>query len=245
MIGIIGAMEVEIEKLREQMENVVAGTRGGMTFFQGTLLGQPVVLVRSGIGKVNAAACTQILFDCYGVELVMNTGIAGSLRNEINIGDIVVATDALQHDVEAVAFGYAPGVIPQMECSAFPADEKLRELAVLVCREALPDIGIHCGRVLSGDQFIASREKKEQLVELFSGYCTEMEGAAIAQVAYLNKVPYMIIRAISDKADDSAQMDYGEFERQAIDHMVKLVTGMLQRFRVAKKRDFPDVRMEV
>ncbi len=230
MIGIIGAMEVEIAQLKERMTEVTAKERGGMTFYQGNLEGRPVVLVRSGIGKVNAAACTQILCDCYEVSAVMNTGIAGSLRNEINIGDIVVATEALQHDVEAAAFGYAPGVIPQMDCSVFAADEGLREIAVSVCKEQIPEIGIHCGRVLSGDQFIASREKKRQITDLFDGYCTEMEGAAIAQVAYRNKVPFMILRAISDKADDSAQMDYPEFERQAVAHMVKLVLGMLAKF---------------
>ncbi len=228
MIGIIGAMEIEIARLREAMDIRETKEYAGMRFYCGTLCGKEVVLVRSGVGKVNAAICTQILCDHFAVSYVWNTGIAGSLDARINIGDIVISTDTLQHDMDAVAFGYAKGVIPQMEVSVFPADAELVALAQKVCAEVNPEIGIFCGRVVSGDQFVADKAKKKELVEEFHGLCTEMEGAAVAHAAYRNGVPFLILRAISDKADDSASMDYPEFERQAVDHMVQLTMGLLE-----------------
>lgn len=227
-IGIIGAMEIEVAALKEQMENVTQVKKASMEFNQGILNGKEVVVVRSGIGKVNAAVCTQILIDDFQVEAVINTGIAGSLKNEINIGDIVVSTDALQHDMDARKFGYPKGQIPQMEVFSFTADEALRETAVRVCRKVNPDIEVFEGRVVSGDQFVADAEVKEEIVSEFSGYCTEMEGAAIAQAAYLNGVPFVVLRAISDKADNSATMDYPTFERKAAEHCVNLVGEMLR-----------------
>lgn len=227
-IGIIGAMEEEVAALKEQMDIEELRTIAGMEFCKGVCEGQPVVVVRSGIGKVNAAVCTQILCDVFQAEAIINTGVAGSLKNEINIGDIVLSTDALQHDMDATGFGYEAGVIPRMETSVFEADEELIALAEKVCREVNPDIQVFKGRVISGDQFISDHGVKERLITMFKGYCTEMEGAAIAQAAWLNKVPYLVIRAISDKADGSAEMDYSEFEMKAIEHTVHLVTGMLR-----------------
>lgn len=228
MLGIIGAMEVEVKELREMMENPQAQTVAGMTFYQGTIKGKEVVVVRSGIGKVNAGICSQILVDRYNVEGIINTGIAGSLKNEINIGDIVLATVAVQHDVDATGFGYPLGEIPQMGIKEFPADEKLRTLAEECSRKANPDIQVFCGRVASGDQFISSKEKKSWIRANFDAYCTEMEGAAIAQAAYLNNIPYLVVRAISDKADDSANMDYSEFEAKAVENSVRLMVAMLE-----------------
>lgn len=227
MLGIIGAMEVEVKELREMMENPQAQTVAGMTFYQGTIKGKEVVVVRSGIGKVNAGICSQILVDRYQVEGIINTGIAGSLRNEINIGDIVLATVAVQHDVDATGFGYPIGEIPQMGIKEFPADEKLRALAEACSKKANPDVQVFCGRVASGDQFISSKEKKNWIQDNFDAYCTEMEGAAIAQAAYLNNIPYLVVRAISDKADDSANMDYSEFEAKAVENSVRLMAAMI------------------
>ena len=227
MLGIIGAMEVEVKELREMMENPQAQTVAGMTFYQGTIKGKEVVVVRSGIGKVNAGICSQILVDRYQVEGIINTGIAGSLRNEINIGDIVLATVAVQHDVDATGFGYPLGEIPQMGIKEFPADEKLRTLAEECSKKANPDIQVFCGRVASGDQFISNKEKKNWIQDNFDAYCTEMEGAAIAQAAYLNNIPYLVVRAISDKADDSANMDYSEFEAKAVKNSVRLMAAMI------------------
>lgn len=228
-IGIIGAMELEVEALKQKMEQVQVTKKALMEFHQGILNGKEVVVVRSGIGKVNAGVCTQILADDFGIDAVINTGIAGSLKAEIDIGDIVVSTDALQHDMDATEFGYPKGQIPQMEVFSFTADEQLRKTAVEVCRTEIPEIHVYEGRVVSGDQFIASANVKEGIIRNFAGYCTEMEGAAIAQAAYLNGIPFVILRAISDKADNSASMDYPTFEREAAAHCVRLVEEMVKR----------------
>ncbi len=229
MLGIIGAMDEEVAKIKEQMDDVKVMSKAAMDFYEGTLNGKDVVVVRSGIGKVNAAMCTQILVDTYGVEAVINTGIAGSLNAQIDIGDIVLSTDTLEHDMDAVAFGYPLGQIPRMDTLSFKADGKLRALAKKVCDEVVPEVSVFEGRVVSGDQFVSDKGKKDWLVENFDGYCTEMEGAAIAHAAYLNGIPFLIIRAISDKADDSASMDYPTFEAQAIEHSVKLLLAMCEQ----------------
>ena len=231
LLGIIGAMEEEVAALKAEMTDVEVTEKARMTFLKGSLSGHPVVVVRSGVCKVNSAICTQILADHFHVSAVVNTGIAGSLNAAIDIGDIVISTEAMYHDVEATVWGYAPGEIPQMGGVVFfPADENLIGLAEKCCKKANPDIGVHKGRVLSGDQFISSPEKKMALRETFKGECCEMEGSGIAQAAYLNKLPYVIIRAISDKADNSAVMDYEEFEKEAIRHCVSLVNEMVAAY---------------
>lgn len=229
IIGIIGAMEEEVNILKEKMGIDAVEKKASMEFFKGKLNDKEVVIVRSGISKVNAAVCTQILIDDFNVDCVINTGIAGSLQNKIDIGDIVISSDAMQHDVDATGFGYDPGVIPRMETSVFKADERLIELAKKVCEAEIPDIAAHVGRVVTGDQFISDREVKNKIESNFHGYCTEMEGAAIAQAAYLNNVPFVILRAISDKSDDSATVDYPAFEKKAIEHSVILVENMLKQ----------------
>lgn len=229
MIGIIGAMNQEVANLKGAMNGVEVDKIAGMEFFKGTINGKEIVVVRSGIGKVNAAICSQILADRYHVTAIINTGIAGSLRNEINIGDIVLSEDTLQHDMDATGFGYPLGHIPQMDQSIFEGDRKMIEAARECCARVVPEIGVHVGRVLSGDQFVSDIVKKAWLTETFDGYCTEMEGAAIAQTASLNGIPFLIIRAISDKADDSAEMDYEVFEEKAIEHSVKLVLALIEK----------------
>jgi adenosylhomocysteine nucleosidase len=230
MLGIIGAMAQEVEQLKNEMTEPQIEKVARMEFYKGKIGGKDVVVVQSGIGKVNAGMCVQILVDRYGVDGIVNTGIAGSLQAKIDIGDLVLSTDAVQHDMEATKFGYPVGQIPQMDVFSFQADEKLRELAKKCCAEVNSDIAVHEGRVLTGDQFISDKEKKDWLLETFAGYCTEMEGAAIAQAAYLNGVPFLIVRAISDKADDSASMDYAEFERQAIIHSVNLTRALISSY---------------
>ena len=228
MLGIIGAMAQEVRQLKEAMEQPRIETVAGMEFYRGTIGGKETVVVQSGIGKVSTGICAQILVDRFGVGGIINTGIAGSLKAEINIGDLVMSTDALQHDVDAVNFGYEPGQIPQLPVKAFPTDDRLRKLAMELCARVNPDIRAHEGRVLTGDQFISDKAKKQWLTSTFGGACTEMEGAAIAQAAYLNQVPVLIIRAISDKADDSASMDYGAFEELAILHSVRLTRALIE-----------------
>ena len=227
-IGIIGAMDEEVAGLKEYMQDVEITRKASMEFYAGTLEGKKVVVVRSGVGKVNAAVCTQILVDEFQAEAVINTGIAGSLNNEINIGDIVLSTDLVHHDMDAVGFGYPKGQIQRMEEFSFQSDQVLRKLAAEACREVNPDIQVFEGRIASGDQFIADQDVKDFIVKEFSAYAVEMEGAAIAQAASLNHVPFLVIRAISDKADGSAHVDYPAFEKLAIEHSVKLTKKILK-----------------
>lgn len=226
-IGIIGAMELEVETLKSKMstENIVK--KAGMEFFEGTLNGTQAVIVRCGVGKVNAALCVQILADVFHVTHIINTGVAGSLNAKLDIGDILISRDALHHDVDATVFGYAPGEVPQLGTREFQADEKLAALAKASCERVNPDLHAVIGRVVSGDQFISDNEIKEKLISTFHGDCAEMEGASIAHGAFLNNIPFVIIRAISDKADNSAEMDYPTFERAAAEHSARLVEDLV------------------
>lgn len=226
-IGIIGAMELEVEELKSKMSvnNIVK--KANMDFYEGTLNGAPVVIVRSGIGKVNAALCVQILADVFNVTHVINTGIAGSLNAKLDIGDILISKDAIHHDMDVTIFGYQLGEVPQMGCREFSADENMVALAKASCEKVNPDIHAIIGRVVSGDQFISSKEVKDKLIATFHGDCAEMEGASIAHGAYLNNIPFVIIRAISDKADDSAEMDYPTFEKAAAKHSALLVEDLV------------------
>ena len=228
-IGIIGAMDEEVAELKRDMEVKSTTTMASMEFLEGTILGKDVVIVRSGIGKVNAAVCAEILAGIFHVDALINTGIAGSLNAKIDIGDIVISSDVLHHDMDATGFGYPVGQIPRMDVLSFTADDTLIQLAKKVCEQVNPEIHTHTGRIVSGDQFISDKAVKEKIISNFEGYCTEMEGAAIAQTAYLNQIPFVILRAISDKADDSATVDYPAFEKKAIEHSVNLVKGMLEK----------------
>lgn len=226
--GIIGAMELEVEELKSKMtvSNIVK--KAGMEFYEGSLNGAQVVIVRSGIGKVNAALCVQILADIFHVTHIINTGVAGSLNAGLDIGDILISKDAIHHDMDVTIFGYQPGEVPQLGTREFAADKRLMELAKTSCEKVNSDIHAIVGRVVSGDQFISGKEVKEHLIKDFQGDCAEMEGAAIAHGAYLNQIPFVIIRAISDKADDSAEMDYPTFEKAAARHSARLVEDMVQ-----------------
>ena len=228
-IGIIGAMEEEVSILKREMQLEEIVEYATMLFYKGKLCDKDVVIVRSGIGKVNAAACTQILADKFEVDMLINTGVAGSLDATIDIGDMVISTDLVEHDMDTTVFGDPLGQVPRMDTFSFPADKELVQKAVTANEEVNPDIKTFTGRIVSGDQFVSSPEVKDKLVKHFSAKCTEMEGAAIAHVAYLNRVSCVIIRAISDKADNSASMDYPTFEKKAIEHSVRLVRNLLTR----------------
>lgn len=227
-IGIIGAMEVEVEILKSEMKIDNIKKKASMEFFEGTIGDTQVVVVKSGIAKVNAGICVQILVDDFQVTHVLNTGAAGSLDARINIGDIVLSTDACYHDVDATVFGYKKGEIPQLGVQSFPADKEMIETAKAAIKASNPDLGVFEGRVCSGDQFISSREVKENIIKDFGGMCVEMEGTAIAQACYLNNIPFVIIRAISDKADGSDIVDYPVFEKKAAHDCAALVTEMVR-----------------
>ena len=220
-------MAVEVELLKEKMEDLTVTNHAGMEFYDGKLEGLDAVVVQCGVGKVNAAMCAQILCSVFGVTHLVNTGIAGSLCAELDIGDLVVSRDAMYHDFDCVHFGYEMGKVPGMDTVAFPADEAMIRYALTAAEEVNPGHA-RIGRVASGDLFVAEKSIKNGIIEKTAAICTEMEGAAIAQTAYRNKVPFVILRAISDKADDSAQMDYPTFETQAA-HRCAEVTCMMAR----------------
>ena len=231
-LGIIGAMKIEVETLKENMENKTVTVRAGMEFCDGTLEGLPTVVVQCGVGKANAALCVQILCDLFGVTHLVNTGIAGSLCNELDIGDLVVSQDAMYHDFDCGGFGYPHGKVPGMDVVAFPADETMISYA-LAAAEAVNPGHSKLGRVATGDQFICDKAVKNRIIDLTQALCTEMGGGAIAQAAYRNEVPFVIIRAISDKADDSADMDYPTFEAIAAHRCATVAQTMAKKLKEA------------
>ena len=226
-LGIVGAMQLEVETLLAAMQDVKKTEKAVAVFYEGKLEGLDVVVVQCGVGKVNAAMCTQSLCDCFGVTHLVNTGIAGSLCANLDIADLVVSKDAMYHDFDCVHFGYEMGRVPGMDVTAFPADEKMAALAFAAAEKVNPG-HTKVGRVASGDLFVAERKAKERIIQRTGALCTEMEGAAIAHTAYRNGVPFVVIRAISDKADDSAEMDYPTFEKIAA-HRCAAVTMEMAR----------------
>lgn len=228
--GIVGAMASEVASLKERLESAEVSRVAGMEFCEGALDGASVVVVQSGIGKVNAGICVQVLVDRFGVDRVINTGVAGSLDERLDVGDLVVSTDCVWHDFDVSPLGYAPGQVPGLDVLAFPADEAMRAAVVAACAEVAPDIQALEGRIVSGDQFIASAEQKERILAGFGGLCCEMEGAAIAQAAWLNGVPFVVVRAISDKPGAANQVvDYNTFEAKAARDCAAIVARMVSR----------------
>jgi adenosylhomocysteine nucleosidase len=226
VIGIIGAMDEEIQLLLEEMKDRNTEVKTGISYHKGTIFGKSVVLCRSGIGKVNAAVTTQILINTFGVSKVLFTGVAGAVHPELNIGDIVISSECMQHDMDVSALGYKRGVIPDQEVSSFPANAALVELAEQACRELSHHYRV--GKVLSGDQFIADKEVVAILSQELDGACVEMEGAAVAQVCYMNTTPFVIIRSMSDRADGSAHVNYPEFIIEASHRSHAILAHMLQ-----------------
>ncbi len=226
-LGIIGAMDVEVATLRQHMVNMEKTERAGMAFYTGLLNGLDCVVVQCGVGKVNAALCVQCLCDCFGVTHIVNTGVAGSLCAQLDIGDLVISRDAVYHDFDCHVLNdkYIVGQVPGLSVRAFPADDAMMALAFAAAESVNPGHS-HIGTVASGDQFVCSKEHKTQIVADTAAICTEMEGAAIAHGAWRNEVPFVVLRAISDKADDSAEMDYPTFENIAA-HRCAAVTMAL------------------
>ena len=227
-IGIIGAMEIEVETLKKEMTINKTETIANMEFNEGKLGITDVVVVKSGIGKVNAGICVQVLASVFHVTHVINTGAAGSLDAQINIGDFVVSTDAVYHDVDATVFGYKKGEIPQTGLREFPADKWMVENIKKAAETAGISGKLWDGRVCSGDQFISDSAVKDGIKAEFDGLCTEMEGAAIAHACFLNKIPFVILRAISDKADGSDIVDYPVFEEKAAHDCAALTESFIK-----------------
>lgn len=227
-IGVIGAMDEELATIKAAIKITRTEKLADMEFCIGTLGGREIVVVKSGIGKVNAGICAQLLITRFGVASIINTGVGGAMDSRINIGDIVISTDAVQHDFDVTPIGFAKGEIPYTGISAFPADEAMRKSAREAVQHAVQGSKIYEGRICSGDQFIASREKKQAILDSFGGLCCEMEGAAIAQVCWLNHVPFVIIRAISDRADHSEEINYTSFAAITAQRSAAIVCAMIE-----------------
>lgn len=228
-IGIIGAMNEEIIELKAVMKDIKEEKIGNLNFFTGKLENKDVVLVECGIGKVNAAICTTLLKEHFGISKLFFTGVAGGVDPRIDIADIVIGTDLIEHDFDCSAFGYELGKIPRMEEFKFKCDEDLVKIAYDVAVDTFGKDRVWKGRIVSGDQFVASVEKIKWLKDTFDAYCTEMEGASVAHVCYTLGVPFVIIRAISDKANHEAKVDYPEFVKVAAKNSKTIIEGMLKK----------------
>lgn len=227
-LGIISAMSEELELLLTDMKLENKLTKANMTFHQGKLWGKDVVAVVSGIGKVNAAICAQILISEYKVDSIINVGVAGGIGKDIYPGDVVVATDLVQHDMDTTVFGDAYGQVPRLDTFDFKCDPNLVKVALEACEE-ISEINTFSGRIVSGDQFISSVEKIQWFEKEFNAISCEMEGASIAHVCYLNNVPCVVIRSISDNANNGAHMDYEKFIPLGVRNSTTILKTMINK----------------
>jgi len=227
-IGIIGATAEEVVTLKDALEGMKVTKIAEMEFCEGKLGDKSVVVVQCGMGKVNAGICAHTLINNFGCTKIINTGVAGSLDNRLDIGDLVVSIDAVQHDFTVEAIGFEKGEIPYTGRYAFPADEEMRKAALEAQKKVAPDIHAYEGRICSGDQFVSEDEQKEKIIADFGGMCCEMEGAAVAQVCYLNNTPFVVIRAVSDKSDGSRSVEYETFKEEASKNCARIVQYMVE-----------------
>lgn len=226
--GIICAMESEVAPLREAMDINRTKEISGLIFYQGMIGRQRVVLVQCGVGKVNAALCAEVLCTCFDVDILINTGVAGTPDPQVRQGDIVISTQAVHHDMDATPLGFAKGEVPDMDMIYFQADNDLVAKARSAAETSdIGDARVFEGTIASGDQFIAGEEQTAPIVKNFAPKAVEMEGAAIAHVAWANKVPFVIIRSISDNADGGAPLSYPEFLPIAARNSCAVVAAML------------------
>ncbi|KGX89534.1 5'-methylthioadenosine/adenosylhomocysteine nucleosidase [Pontibacillus marinus] len=227
-VGIIGPMEVEIDILRSHMDVEETVEKGKLTYYEGELNGQNIVLVQSGIGKVNATVAAQTLVSEFGVDALINSGVAGGIHPDLGLGDIVISTETVHHDMDETAKGFKPGQIPGMDPRFFKADQKLIDLAMKGTKD-LPDyVDVYNARIATGDQFIASEKKTEWIYDTFNAYVVEMEGAAVGQVAYLNEIPYVVIRSASDDAGEEAASIQENFVEKAAENSSHVIEEILK-----------------
>ncbi|EGL99521.1 5'-methylthioadenosine/adenosylhomocysteine nucleosidase [Ligilactobacillus salivarius] len=225
--GIICAMEEEIKSLVAQLEDKKQDTIGGIDFYSGTINGKEVVLTRSGIGKVQAGVTTGLLIANYKVDAVINSGSAGGIGEGLRVGDVVLSTGAAYHDADATAFGYKPGQLPQQP-QIYTADKDLLEAISKAAKES--NLVAKEGLIVTGDQFVSSSEKIAAIKEIYpEALSCEMEGAAIAQVAYQFSVPFLIIRAMSDVGDEDAGQSFDEFIIEAGKKSANMILNFLKK----------------
>lgn len=228
-IGIIGAMDEEVELLIEKLDNKKEEKRVGCEFYSGILNGVDVVLLKSGIGKVNAAIGTTLLIEKFAPNYVINTGSAGGFEKGLKVGDIVISTEVRYNDVDATVFGYEFGQVPRM-----PAFYEPNEMLVSVAEKSTIEVGVHSvkGLILSGDSFMSDEKRVFELKEMFpASYCAEMEAGAIAQVCFQFKCPFVIIRSLSDIAGSDAKISYDQFLKTASVNSAKLVLLMIEQLK--------------
>lgn len=224
-IGIIGAMPQEIALLKQELVELKTWQEAGATFFAGKYADYEIVLVESGIGKVLAALTATLLISHYHVDILMNTGSAGGIGADLKIGDVVIADRLAYHDADVTAFGYQYGQMPGMPV-AYETDQALNKLALAAAQKQ--DLSVHVGLIVSGDQFVHSKEQIAKIKEHFpAALANEMESTAIAQVAYRYQVPFVIIRAISDNANEEAHVDFDSFIIEAGEKSAKMVQTFL------------------
>lgn len=224
-IGLIGAMTVEVEALKEKTENKRVSVISGMEFVEGTLCGKSVVLAVAGVGKVNAAMCAQTMILMFKPDVIINTGVAGGIGSGVKILDVVVATEVAQHDMDTSPLGDPVGLISGLNMVEMPCDE---ETCGRVCAAA-ESVGVkpYRGMIVSGDQFIGSQEQIDRIKTHFPAMAAEMEGASIGQVCTLNQVPFAVVRAISDGGDEAANMNYPQFVKIAAAKSVEIIQAYL------------------
>lgn len=213
MIGIIAAMQKEMDNIVARMSDPVKERVGGVEFIRGCVNGAEVVCSVCGIGKVFAAMCAEAMIIKYAPSLVINTGVGGTLTSNLSIGDVAVSDRVCQHDMDTTALGDEPGLISGTDKVYFDADSCTADKICSIAEK----MGIHTyrGTIASGDRFIADMAEKKRIVDIFGAVCCEMEGAAVGHVCYVNDVPFVIIRAISDDADGGACDNYMEFAAAA------------------------------
>jgi len=228
-IGIIGAMESEVKSLCSKIDNPKITELANLTFYEGKLCNQDVIIVKSGIGKVNAALCAQLLIIKFGASKVINTGIAGATGGNLKIFDFVVSSETVYHDFDTTAFGYKIGQVPGMPAT-YTADNEFADKAVAVFNstDLSKEHKIVKGLIASGDQFISDSAKKDFIKTNFNPLCVEMEGCAIAHACYLNKVPFIIVRCMSDMADDTVEQTYSFNEDVAADMSASFIINLLK-----------------
>lgn len=226
ILGIIGAMDEEIENILSLLKVEKKEIKAKMEFSLGEYKGNYLVVVRSGIGKVNAAICTQILIDDFKVDKIINVGIAGGTKENIMPGDVVIAESLVQHDIDTTFFGDEIGQVPRLDVFEICCDRELVLKAKQVC-DLKNSHNSFIGTIVSGDQFVHESSKLKWMNQKFGALACEMEGASIAQVCYLNKIPFVVIRSISDNAIIGIHMDYEKFKVTAIENSTNIIMGML------------------
>ena len=229
MIGIICALKIEADGLKALMEEPVVTRKAGLEFFSGKIFDKDVALLECGVGKVNAAVGTQLMIDLFKPDAVINSGIAGSLSKHLTVGDIVISTDCVEHDINCTELGEPHGQIwfPNEKRIGIPADEALTKQLAECCQ----GLGAHVmtGRIATGDIFITYRMKREYIAFEFGALCCEMEGGAVGHVCYMNGVPFTILRSISDDFKFNKVENYEDFKELAADRSVKAIKKFIKR----------------